>query len=122
MQVSSMEMIRINRSSITISVTVAIGKEGDFFVAISPALNVSGYGKTKEEAQESFDENVNVFCSDLLSLTKKNMEAQLQLLGFKQEKLNHKNYSKAYVDENGVLQNFEEGTLEETRHEATACA
>ena len=45
-----------------------------------------------------------------------------QLLGFKQEKLHPKNYSKSYVDENGVLQNFEEGTLEKTIHGSTACA
>lgn len=116
------EIVRINKTNIHIKVAVLTGKEGDFFVTISPSLNVSGYGKTKKEAQDSFHENVQVFCADLMALPKKQIEKELQLLGFKQEKLHHKNYSKSYVDENGVLQNFEEGTLEKTIHESTACA
>lgn len=116
------ETIRINKATVRIRVIEITGKEGDFFVSLSPSLNVSGYGKTKEESQDSFKANIHLFCEDLMALPKEQREHELNLLGFKQERDHHKNYSKSYVDENGILQNFEEGTLEKTIHEETTCA
>ncbi len=60
---------------------------------------------------------MKLFCSDIRALSKKQIEVELRKLGFKQERLQYKNYSKLYVDENGALQNFEEDTLEENIHE-----
>jgi hypothetical protein len=114
---STKEIVRFNKNSIHIKVMAFTGKEGDFYVTISPTLNVSGYGKTKDESKDSFHENMKLFCSDIRALPKKQIEVELRKLGFKQERLQHKNYSKLYVDENGALQNFEEDTLEENIHE-----
>ncbi len=116
------DIIRINKSSIHVNVVVATGKEGDFFVSISPSLNVSGYGKTKRESMESFSENMEVFCSDLMALPRKRIEIELRNMGFRKEKMQHKNFSKVYVDEYGVLQNFEEGSLETNMLKATTPA
>ena len=116
------DLVRINKNSIHIKVAIFTGKEGDYFVTVSPSLNVSGYGKTKKEAKLSFGENLELFCIDLMSLPKKRIEIELRNLGFKQEKLQHKNFSKMYIDENGILQNFEEGSLETNVLKTTTCA
>ncbi|MBI2730008.1 MAG: hypothetical protein HYX40_04530 [Sphingobacteriales bacterium] len=116
------ETIRINKGKVHIKVVAMTGKEGNFFVTLSPSLNVSGYGRTKEDSKTSFHENVTLFCHDLMALSKEQIEHELSTLGFKKEIMRHKNFSKSYVDENGHLQNFEEGTLEKNIHEETACA
>lgn len=113
------DSIRLHHDSIKIKVAVFTGKEGDYFVSLSPSLNVSGYGKTKREAKVSFQENIILFCQDLLALPKKQIEIELKALGFIKEKFHNKNFAKVYVDENGDLQNFEEGTVEREIHEET---
>lgn len=106
------EMIRINKSKVSIKTVRLGGKEGDFFVFMSESLNVSGYGRTKEEADISFQENMKQFCIDLLELPNEERENELRLLGFSRQKYHNKNFSKVYVDGNGELQGFEEGTIE----------
>lgn len=113
------ETIRIKESSIVVKAIVASGKEGEHFIVISPAILVSGYGYTLKEAEESFQENVNLFCQDLMKLTNEQREIELTKLGFSKVKFHNKNYSKSYIDENGVLQGFEPGTLKTSMLEAT---
>ena len=120
--IKTTETIRINKNVITVKVVVATGKEGDFFVALSPSVNVSGYGKNKKEAQDSFNENMITFCEDIMRLPQQEREKELLNLGFHKERFKNKNFSKAYVDENGVLKNFEEGTLEKKILETSATA
>jgi hypothetical protein len=43
-------------------------------------------------------------------------------LGFHRERFKNKNFSKSFVDENGVLKNFEEGTLEKKILQTTSYA
>lgn len=116
------DIVRINKESITIKVAFFTGKEGDYFVTVSPSLNVSGYGKTNIEAKQSFEENMKLFCDDLIDLPKKKLETELRKMGFIKEKLHNKNFSKVYVDENGILQNFEEGSVESNVLESTTCS
>ena len=113
------ETVRIKSNIISIKAIVATGKEGEHFIAISPAILVSGYGNSKEEAQQSFQDNLFFFCQDLLSLTNEQRGIELTKLGFAKVKFHNKNYSKSYVDENGVLQGFEPGTLKTSMLEAT---
>lgn len=115
------DLVRINKNSIHLKIAIFTGKEGDYFVTISPSLNVSGYGKTKKEAMQSFGENIELFCADLIALPKKRIEIELRKLGFIREKFQLKNFSKIYVDENGVLKNFEEGSIETSVLETTSC-
>ncbi|MFA9191155.1 hypothetical protein AAGV28_07200 [Flavobacterium sp. FZUC8N2.13] len=111
------ETIRIKGDHIKINVMIASGKEGEHHIVVSPALLVSGYGSTPEEAKESFHENIKLFCEDLLTLPNDKKLIELKKLGFTQEKFAHKNFSKLYVDENGVLQGLE--TVKTQRLEAT---
>lgn len=48
---------------VTLSVTII--KEGDSFVAYSPALDISTVGNTFEEAQKRFEEAVAIFFEEI---------------------------------------------------------
>jgi predicted RNase H-like HicB family nuclease len=47
------------------NLTVVIMKEGDKFVAYTPALDLSTYGNTLKEAQDNFSEAVTIFFEEL---------------------------------------------------------
>lgn len=114
------QFIRISKKTgITVKIVMISGKEGGHYVTLAPSINVSGYGRTPKEANESFDENMEIFLDDLMRLSKKEIEHEIFKLGFKQERFKNKNFSKAYVDENGVLNNFEAGTLKKTMIETS---
>ena len=54
-------MIRLN---LMISYIV----EGDYIVIVSPDLSVSGYGKSEDEALQSFEHNLSVLLDDILNI------------------------------------------------------
>ena len=113
------DSIRIKGNNIKINVLISSGKDGDYFVTVSPSLLVSGYGETEKEAMESFEENIRTFCDDLIKLSPEQKAIELRKLGFTKEQYHNKNFSKAYVDKNGVLQGLEPTTLKTSRLEAT---
>ena len=113
------EFIRIKENIIKLKVLTTSGKDGDFFVVISPSLLVSGYGEDLEIAFNSFKENLELFCHDLMALSIDERDLELRKLGFNKEKYRTKYFSKAYVDENGVLQGLERSTLRTSILEAT---
>ncbi len=113
------ETIRVKKNTLNIKVLSITGKEGDCFVTISPALLVSGYGDSEEEAKKSFEENIRLFCDDFLKLNREERETELFKLGFSKVKFHNKDYSKIYVDENGVLHGFEPGTVKTSILEET---
>jgi hypothetical protein len=112
------ESLRIKEGKINIKVLTASGKDGDSFVIISPTLLVSGYGSNEIEAEESFLHNMELFCKDFLELSIDQRESYLRSLGFSKEKFRTKNFSKLYIDENGVLQGLEQSTLKTSILEA----
>lgn len=71
------ETIRIKGNTLSIKILSATGKEGEHFVTVSPALLVSGYGATEEEAKKSFEENLRLFCEDFLKLNPTQREVEL---------------------------------------------
>jgi len=103
-----LEIIRISEKQLVIELIVSKGKDGDFFVQVSPTLNVSGYGKTEDEAKESFDLNIKLFCEDLMNLKLVERLKYIKSFGFKNKKYQTKNYSNIYVDKNGILQGLEQ--------------
>lgn len=108
------QSIRVDKKGITIKIVMLSGKSGGHFVTVAPSLNVSGYGSSMKEADESFDANMEVFLDDLFALSKDEREREILKLGFRKEVFKNKNFSKSYVDENGILKNFEAGTLRKT--------
>ncbi|MBI4079430.1 MAG: type II toxin-antitoxin system HicB family antitoxin [Candidatus Levybacteria bacterium] len=53
---------------IQFSLPVSILKEGDTFVAYTPALDLSTAGETFEETQKNFAEAVNIFFGELVEM------------------------------------------------------
>jgi hypothetical protein len=105
------ETIRIKNQKISVSVLVAFGKDGEHFVEVSPTISVSGYGTTAEEAKESLQHNLLVFMKDIMAMPPSQRDIYLGSLGFEKEKFAHKNFSKMFIDKDGVLQGIEGGTL-----------
>lgn len=69
-----------------ISLPVSVLKEGKYFVAFTPALDLSTSGKTFEQAKERFDEVVRIFFEELLE--KGTLDKVLQDLGWKKVQKN----------------------------------
>lgn len=63
---------------------IEIFKEGRQFVAVAPELNVSSFGKTKAEAEESLKEAVKLFLEECKSMG--TLKDVLSEAGFKPEK------------------------------------
>lgn len=101
------EEIRLSKTTFSLKFNAINGKEGDFWIQVAPSINVSGYGNTPKEAEESFEENMNLFADDLFAVKLSERLLYLQKLGWEREKYHNKNLSKAFVDENGILQNLE---------------
>ena len=59
------QVIRKSAKSVEVQVDVVLIKEGDFFVALCPSLNVSSYGHTEKEARSAFDEALHIFIDAL---------------------------------------------------------
>jgi len=56
-------------------------KEADTAVVYSPALEISGYGKTHKEAEDDFHNAVKIFIEE--TTAKGTLEKALQTLGWK---------------------------------------
>jgi len=83
------------------------GKLGEYWGSIIPSLNISGYGDSEKEAVQDLEYNVEQFCNDLFFLDATNRILELKKLGWTKHQYFKKRYSPAFVDENGVLQNFD---------------
>ena len=64
-----------------IKVQVHFMKEGNTAIVYSPALEISGYGKTLEEAQADFHHAVNIFVEE--TTANGTLEKAFQTLGWK---------------------------------------
>ncbi len=82
-----------------------IDKDTKQFVIYIPSLNISGYGETKEKADEMIKESFDFFCSHLVSLDTPQMNSLLAALGWRKNFF-AKQFSKLYIDETGALKNF----------------
>jgi hypothetical protein len=105
------DTIRIKSNSINLNLMVTSGIDHGHFVIISPSIMVSGYGSSEEEAKHSFEHNIHLFCKEIIELAKDKRDAYLLKLGFSKNLFRTKNYSKLYVDENGVIQGLDPDTI-----------
>ena len=108
----------INKSKINLKLYIILVENESDFILIAPSISVSGYGKTDEEAHISFKHNLEIFGRDILELSQAKRDQYLLSLGFKQEKFRNKNFSKMYIDENGILQGFESSKVKPSLLEA----
>jgi hypothetical protein len=100
--------ININKGTITAFIMSYsfLDKDTNLFVEVVPALQISGYGETREQANVMLKEAINEFNDYMLALNHDKVEAELRRLGWKKSVFKNKQYSKTYVDVNGELQNF----------------
>lgn len=105
------ETIRIKGNKIIIKIMVWSGKDGEYFVNVSPTLLVSGYGSTEKEARDSFNHNLDVFCNDLIALSTERKSNLLYSLGFKKEKFRTKNFSNIFSDKNNFIDELEPNSI-----------
>ena len=106
------DRFRIKGNEIRFTLNSIMGKQDDFLIIYIPSLNISGYGKTRDEAEELIQAEIKVFCEDVMKMSTKERNAYLSSIGFKASKFQTKNYAKSYVDVDGKLQDFDEGTVE----------
>ena len=66
--------------SVEVQVDVLMLKDGEYYVALCPSLNVSSYGQTQKEAKQAFDEALKIFISE--TDKKGNLEKELLKYGW----------------------------------------
>ncbi|MEM0542070.1 hypothetical protein WFZ85_05550 [Flavobacterium sp. j3] len=115
------DTVRIKGTVLIVEATVISGKDGDHFVSILPSLMISGYGSTEQEAMDSLDENIETFCEDFMKLNHEQRKSELTKLGFSQVPYHTKNFSKLYVDENGLIQGLQNVTIKKNKQYKVAC-
>ena len=60
----SKQIIRKEGSFTNVIIDVLVGKQGDYYVAYCPALELSSYGKTEDEAKGNFDIELDIFLGE----------------------------------------------------------
>jgi len=77
---------KVKKGLVTVNVSVPLlsFKEDDTFIVYSPALDVSGYGDTEEEARKSFELTLEEFIN--YTINKKTFQSELTRLGWKIKK------------------------------------
>ena len=83
-----------------------IDKDTSQHIIYIPSLNLTSYGDTEEQAEEMMKSSIDDLFEFLDEMPPKQRELELRKMGWEQNKLKNKIYSKAYVDPSGVLQNF----------------
>lgn len=81
-------------------------KDTNQFVFYSPSLELSGYGETEDLALEMIKFQISELFDYWGQLPVKEREIELQKLGWKKSWFRNKDFSKAFVDGDGILQNF----------------
>jgi hypothetical protein len=105
-----LELLNINRNTGKIMFKLAAfrfrDKDTRQMVVYIPSLDISGYGATEKKAEEMINFSLENFLTYLMELPSKKMNAELENFGWKHSTLKNKEFSKAYVDGNGELKNF----------------
>ena len=71
-----------------------------------PCLELTGYGSDETKSFEMLRFSIDNFFDHLMSLSPKKREKEFSDLGWKQNTLKNKEFSKLYVDISGELKNF----------------
>ena len=104
---SNSEHIHIGKGKASISITALkfIDKDTKQHVIYLPSFDISGYGETPEKATEMAKFSLIDFFEYLFTLPKDKLQIELAKFGWKRSMF-QKDFSKAYIDGNGELQNL----------------
>lgn len=107
--VSNRESLHINLGKREINASIVafkfVDKDTNQFVVYIPSLEVSGYGETIEKAIEMLNFSADQCFLHLTSLTHTELKKELARLGWSRT-IFKKDFSRAYVDANGQLQDM----------------
>jgi len=82
--------IDFNKKDFKINVLGFGFKEGNNFIIYLPSLNISGYGKNKDEALEMIKISLDAFSDDLFEMGPMEAQKYLEKLGWKPHPVFHK--------------------------------
>jgi len=107
-KVAKKDLIRINKNRITaeLSMLKFIDKDTKQYVFVLPAFDISGYGETEEKALEMLKFVLNEVNNQIITSSQKDRTTFFEGLGWKHAIFKNKEFSKAYIDIDGNLQNF----------------
>lgn len=83
-----------------------IDKDTSQYVIVVPSLEISGYGETLEKAEEMLKFSLDQFAIYILAMDSDGISKEFSSLGWKRNPFRNKEFSKAFIDGNGELQNF----------------
>ncbi len=99
--------INIKRQTVTGKLTLFSFVDNGYHIAYVPALNLTGYGDSIDEANALIDVVMEDYWKSLFSLSEKKVLEELKKLGWKRNPLYNKDfYTEAHVDKEGILRNF----------------
>jgi predicted RNase H-like HicB family nuclease len=87
---------------IRVKVPVMMFKEGDYFVAYCPALELSSYDKTAEEAKKAFEQALEIFIEE--TERRGTLERVLLSLGWTLKQKPHCRYEPPFLANKSALQ------------------
>jgi predicted RNase H-like HicB family nuclease len=85
-------------NTVDVLLDVLLIKEGDYIVSFCPALNLSSFGDSEQDAKEAFDEALTIFLNDIQK--KGTLEKVLLNLGWALKKLPNVSFLPPDVDYN----------------------
>lgn len=104
------QVLHINREKQKITSRVKAtrfqDKDTKQYVVYIPSLEITGYGSTEKKAMEMLKFSIDNFCKHIMALSVREMNAEVVKLGWKQDRLRKKDYSKVHVDIDGNLKEF----------------
>ena len=101
------DTIRISPDSFEGNVRVFSWDDHGFTMMYIPSLQISAYGTTKEEAKSMMDDCIVEFVTSFLDLSHKNRKEALIEMGWAQERIGRKKFSRCFVDRKGALQGLD---------------
>lgn len=110
------DTLRISDHNATLRVSIFKYRDKDTkqLVCIIPSLDISGYGENDAKVFEMIEFSLGDFSRFLLEMSHKKRFSFLNNLGWKQQSFKNKEFSKAFVDVDGNLQdlNAEDNKIE----------
>lgn len=110
---SPIEVIRINQGKRRVYTRLTHYVYRDIetrqIIVYIPSIEVSAYGQTREKAFEMLKYSMEQFYEYILNLSLRDLNLELKKFGFTRNKIQTKEFSKAYVDKSGELKQFAVG-------------
>jgi len=107
---TSIETLHINFSKKQVKANINairfIDKDTEQHVIYLSSLDISAYGETLDKAKKMLQESINSCFQYFFSHSQKRVKDELAKLGWEQNHFFNKDFSRAYVDGNGELKNF----------------